>query len=197
MTTIFIILLVLVLAISAASMIVLGRFLRDHKKSESIQDLFMDVAEEFNFTVSVAQQLGSRMIGFDERKNKLLFMELDVADQSGYIVDLEKIRYIEVKKVYDLACNRRVDHPSNLRKIALQLEYKSNARPLQLPFYIKSQDPAGELRARKQQADSWKDFLTAYLKPSRQNSQKQFSSVYMTPEASSRMKLRITSEQLN
>lgn len=164
MTTIFFILLAIAFVISATAVFLLVRFLRQQKSADKVQDAFRDVAAEFDLTITQQHSLANRVIGFDEAAQKLLFLKISGAEQSGYLVDLDKVRYVEVKKVYELVKSERIDNAENIRLIALQIEYENEARPLQLPFYIKALDPPKEVQTRLEKAYMWQELLLSVIR---------------------------------
>jgi len=137
--------------------------IRRQKKTERLLSGFDNTAAEFNLSIAKQQLLGNRVIGHDDANNKLLFLARNGNKEDGYLVDLEDVKSCTVSKSYGPAKNSRTNPGAYIKMIALQLNYKKGAKPLLLPFYIKTIDPVSEIMEKAKQAKEWQILLSASM----------------------------------
>ncbi len=161
MTTIFLILLSITVAISAMVVVLLVKFIRRQKKAERLIVAFDNIAAEFNLEIVKQDQPGSRVVGLDAANGKLLFLGGLGFEHNGYLVDLEKIEKISVKTNYTNSATNGGSSIADISMIALKLNYRNATRPLLLPFFIKAIDPATEVQYRAALAKKWQTLLSS------------------------------------
>lgn len=163
MTTIFPTVLIMAIGISVTLMVILVSNAYSEKRSNKLISAFNDAAADFNFSVSEMELVGRRVIGLDEEKNKILFLDRTKKKYDGYLVDLAEIESCTVKKKFDLsggAYIKRLGVEASVDSVVLRLNYKNGAKPLSLPFYEKSKDPIYDIRIRTDQANEWQLLLS-------------------------------------
>lgn len=163
MTPIFSMLLIISVIIAVSLLIIIISHIRRQKKTERLLSSFENAATEFNLSIARQQLLGTRMIGYDDANNKLLFLVRTGNKEDGYLVDLEDVKSCTVNKSYGPIKNSRTNPGAYIKMIALQLNYKNGAKPLLLPFYIKAIDAVSEIMERAKQAKEWQTLLSASM----------------------------------
>ena len=166
MTQIFSMVLLFAIAIAVTLMIIIIRHARSQKKGENLLNIFEQAADVFNLKVSKQLVLEGRAFGYDKINRILLFVAHHDAWKDKYYVNLDEIRNCVVVKSYG-PLEDRVKLGTVIKMVALQLNYKSGASPVQLPFYIKTIDPESELRERTAQARWWEAMLSTDLNKSK------------------------------
>jgi hypothetical protein len=167
MTTIFSTVLIIAIAISVSLLVILVNNFYTQKRSNKLLSAFNDAAADFNLSITKMDLLGSRMIGLDEEKNKMLFLAQTKKKYDGYLVDLNEIKMFAVKKEYarsGAVFIKGLGVEALLEKIELKLEYKNSTTFLSLPFYEKAKDPIYEIQERSEQAKGWQSLLTRVSK---------------------------------
>ncbi len=159
MNTIFILLFSITTVISAAVFILLVKFIRSQKNAERVREAFDNVATELNLDIVQRDQAGNRMLGFDPVSSRLLFLEINEFEQNGHLVDLGKVKSVSVKTTYNNTARGRDRNPADISMIALQINYKNGAAPLQFPFYSRVMDPATDVYYRAELARAWQKLL--------------------------------------
>src|SRR5688572_20703916 len=163
MTPIFSIVLIITLAIATFLIFTLISNLRRYKKTERLLAAFEKAAAGFRLSISKRDVLGNAVIGLDEEKNKLLFLQFAGDKPDQFIIDLEKIKSCRVYKTYVPFWIGRTKMGVLVETIALQFTYNNGVRPLILPFYNKRIDPAFDMKERAEQATQWQTFLRTLL----------------------------------
>ena len=141
MTTIFSAVLIIAIGISVALIAILVNNAYSQKRNNKLVSAFYDAAADFNFSVSKMELLGDRVVGLNDEKNKILFLDHTKRNYDGYLVDLAEIENVTVKKNYEMngvAYIKRLGVDASVDSVVLQLVYKNGAKPLSLPFYKKS-----------------------------------------------------------
>ena len=176
MTPIFSMVLTIAVVIAVSLIIVILYHLRRQKKTERLLSGFENAAAEFNLSIAKQQLLGNRVIGYDNANNKLLFLVRTGNKEDGYLVDLEDVKSCTVNKSYGPTKKSRKKPGAYIKMIALQLNYKNGAKPLLLPFYIKTIDPVSEIMEKAKQAKEWQTLLSASMtkKSNRMGKSKKF-----------------------
>lgn len=163
MTPIFSMVLIIAVAVSTSLTIIILYNLRRQKDVERLLSAFDNAATEFNLSIAVRDVLEKSVIGYDDTNRKLLFLTLTGKKTDGYLVDLREVRNFMVSRVYGPFENNKTKLNVAVEMIALQLNYKNGGKPLLLPFYNKSIDPACELKERAKQAKDWQIMLSTRL----------------------------------
>ncbi len=166
MTQIFSMVLLFAIAIAVTLMIIIIRHARSHKKGENLLNLFEQSADMFNLTISKQLVLEGRAFGYDRSNKKLLLVVQHEEKKEKYYINLDEIRNCVVVKSYG-PIEDRVKLGTDVKMVVLQLNYRSGATPVQLPFYIKSIDPESVLHERIAQARRWEAMLSTDLNKSK------------------------------
>ncbi len=162
MTQIFSMVLLFAIAIAVMLMIIIIRHVRSQKKGENLLNIFEQAAGVFKFKVARQLVLEGRALGYDKINRKLLFVAHHDTRKDKYYINLDEIRNCVVVKSYG-PLEDRVKLGTDIKMVALQLNYKSGASPVQLPFFIKSIDLESELQERITQARRWEAMLSTEL----------------------------------
>lgn len=167
MTTIFSAVLIVAIGISVTLFAILINNAYVQKRNNKLLSIFNNAANEFRLSLSKMERIGSRIIGFDEENNKIMFLVREKRKYDGYLVDLAEIESCTVEKKYQLsgaAYIKRLGVDAIVERVVLKLNYKNGALPLALPFYQKAKDPIYEIAKRTEQANEWQHFLSRRLK---------------------------------
>ncbi len=160
MTPIFYMVLAIAVVIAVSLLVIIINHHRRQNKTERLLADFENVAAGFDLSIVKQQLLGNRAIGYDDLNNKLLYLVVTRSKQDGYLVDLEDVKSCMVITSYGPIKNRE-KLGTDIKMIALQLNYKNGAKPLHLPFYSKAADQVFETEERKKQAKEWQSLLSA------------------------------------
>ena len=164
MTPIFLSALIMAVAIAAFLLFELLYNLHRQKKMEKLQAALDKKTARSGLTISKQQLLGDRIIGFDERKNKVLFLQLAGKKTDRTLIDLDTIRICKVDKTYTSFWHGREKGGVLVQTISLQFTYKNGSAPLLLPFYLNTVDQVFEIKDRDKQATEWQMLLSSRLK---------------------------------
>ena len=94
----------------------------------------------FNLSFSSHELLDEKIFGFDGIKRKILVVEEKNGSSFSYIIELDKVKSISVKTVYDSIrpndlTNKRLEE--FLKSMHLQFEFKDGSDMVALPFFWK------------------------------------------------------------
>lgn len=126
-----------------------------------------NMGSKFNLSFSSYITLGSKMIGLDVMKKKLLIAEKINGLFRPYIIGLNKVSVISVQKIYnsikagDLK-KRRIEE--FLQSIRLQLEFENGENTIVLSFYERATDDNNNLRWLESKAKNWQMMLSKMLR---------------------------------
>jgi hypothetical protein len=166
MTTIFAIVLLTALTISASLLYVLLQNLSRRNRAKKLLHSFKEASTAFNLTITKQEILGTRMIGLDDTNNRLLFLEASSPKPNGYLIDLGKIESCTIENEYttfNADSTGTYSAEAFVNTIALQLHYAKRIRPATLLVYDKAADPASIMRERAGQAKQWQALLSTRL----------------------------------
>jgi hypothetical protein len=167
MTPVFYTILIITIVISVSLTFLIIRHSLREKKAEKLLADFYEVVAEFKFHLSKHEVLGNRIIGLDDVNNKLLFFTRTSNKSEGFLIDLAEVKSRAVEREYGLI-NSYTKYWTNIepivRKIVMRLEYKSDANPLALTFYDKSNDSFSEMPERVVKAIEWQSLLSKRLR---------------------------------
>jgi len=135
-------------------------------KDTGSYDKYLKLSElgtNYNLSFSSHLTLGSRIIALDGIKKKLLIAEIKDKVCRSFLVKLDEIRAISIKKIYsnikvgELTKKRLVDF---LRAIYLQFDYDNGEKAIVLPFYESETDKVDDLSRLEKTARNWYILLT-------------------------------------
>ena len=164
--SIFVEILVIGIGIAVSLVIVSQHRYRRQTNTQRLPARFKEAAAAFHLSITKQEVLGSRMIGFDDINNKLLFLEAHKDKHNGYLVALDEIKACVVTKTYGAIREVSLDGSSlesYVNTIALRLDYANGANSTFLNFYDRAINPESEMRERAEQAKAWQELLTIRL----------------------------------
>jgi hypothetical protein len=164
--SIFVEILVIGIGIAVSLVIVSQHRFRRQTKTQGLPAHFEEAAAAFHLSITKQEVLGGRMIGLDDKNNKLLFLEAHKDKHDGYLVGLDEIKACVVTKTYG-AIREDILRGSSLESyvntIVLQLDYSSGANSTFLNFYDRATNSESEMRERAEQANAWQELLKMRL----------------------------------
>lgn len=112
----------------------------------------------FNLSFSSHELLGEKIFGVDGIKRKVLVVEEKNGSSSSYIIELDKVKSVSVKTVYDSI------KPDDLRKkrleeflktMQLQFEFKDGRDAVTLPFFENKKNRLADLPLLERKTKNW------------------------------------------
>jgi hypothetical protein len=166
MTNIFMTVGIIALIVFIALTFFILQHLSVQKKSEKLLSDFYAVISQFNFIVSKQEVIGERIISIDDVNNRLLFFTNMEGSHQGYMIELDDIKNITLKREYhrkypDLEYVAGI--APSIRKVDLQLHYENKNRPSILNFYRKGIDGGKHLKEYTSKAIEWQQLIAARL----------------------------------
>jgi len=122
-----------------------------------------ELGSDYNLSFSSHLTLGSRIIALDGIKKKLLIAEIKDKVCRSFLIKLDEIRAISIKKIYsnikvgELTKKRLVDF---LKGIYLQFDYDNGEKATVLPFYESEKDKVDDPSRLEKTARNWYILLT-------------------------------------
>lgn len=122
-----------------------------------------ELGSKFNLTFSSHLALSNRIIALDGLRKKLLVAELKNEISRSYIVELDDVKAISMKKTY---CSIKPGELNKkglgkfLQNIYLQFEYDNEDKTLVLPFYESEIDRFQDLARLERNARNWQMILS-------------------------------------
>ena len=113
----------------------------------------------FNLTFSGHEMLNKKIFGLDGIKRKVLVLEENDGSNSSYIIELDKVKSISMKSVYDSI------KPDELRKkrleeflktIHLLFEFRDGRDTIALPFFESKRNNIEDLPVLEKKTKNWK-----------------------------------------
>lgn len=113
----------------------------------------------FNLTFSSHEMLNKKIFGVDGIKRKVLVVEENNGSNSSYIIELDKVKSISTKSVYDSI------KPGELRKkrleeflktIHLLFEFRDGRDAIALPFFESKKNNIEDLPVLEKKTKNWK-----------------------------------------
>lgn len=113
----------------------------------------------FNLSFSSHELLGEKIFGVDGIKRKVLVVEEKNGSSSSYIIELDKVKSVSVKTVYDSI------KPDDLRKkrleeflktMQLQFEFEDGRDAVTLPFFENKKNSLADLPSLERKTKNWK-----------------------------------------
>ena len=122
-----------------------------------------ELSSRFSMSFSSHEVIGNKIIGVDGINRKLLVLEEADGRSNSYIIDLDEVRAISVKKIYNgikagELKKRRIEE--FLKTIHLQFEFKNGNKDTAWPFYENEIDNIYDLRKLERKAKNWQMILS-------------------------------------
>ena len=122
-----------------------------------------ELGSKFSLSFSSHEVVGNKIIGLDGINRKLLVLEEADGRSNSYIIDLDEVRAISVKKIYNgikagELKKRRIEE--FLKTIHLQFEFKNGNKDAAWPFYENEIDNIYDLRKLERKAKNWQMILS-------------------------------------
>lgn len=124
------------------------------------------LGSEFNLSFSNYVALGSKIIGLDVMKRKLLIAEKINGLFRPSIIELNQASVITVEKIYNsikAGDLKRRKIGEFLQSIRLQLEFENGENTIVLPFYERTIDDIHNLKWLESKARNWQMMLSKML----------------------------------
>lgn len=116
-----------------------------------------------NLSFSSHLVIGSTIIGLDGIKNCLFVLDMVNELKPSYIIDLNKVNAVSVKKTYrninhEELKNRSIE--AFLERVELQFDLNDNNSRIVLPFYDCHTDQEGDRQKLVKNAENWQLILS-------------------------------------
>jgi len=125
-----------------------------------------ELGSKSNLSFSSHLVLGNKIIGLDGTKKRLLVSEINNGYSKSYIIELDKVKAISVKKSYNSIkpgeLNKR-KFEEFLKTIHLQFEFSDEAETIVLPFYENETDHIRDLPRLERNAKNWQLILSKII----------------------------------
>ncbi len=113
----------------------------------------------FNLSFSSHEMLDKKIFGVDGIKRKILVVEEKNGSNSSYIIELDKVKSISVKTVYDSIkpndlTNKKLEQ--FLKTMHLQFEFKDGKDMVALPFFENKKNNIEDLPVLERKTKNWK-----------------------------------------
>jgi hypothetical protein len=122
-----------------------------------------ELGSRFNLSFTSQLVFGNKIIALDGVKRSLLVFETNKELNQAYVIELNKVAAITLKKIYgsirpgELQKKRMEEF---LKKIDLQFEYKGKNETIVLPFYDSETDDRRYLPKLERNAKNWQMILS-------------------------------------
>ena len=132
---------------------------RNSKFNKVKYSLLSKLGSMFNLSFSSHELLDEKIFGVDGIKRKILVVEENNGSNSSYIIELDKVKSISMKTVYDSI------KPEELRKrrleeflktIHLQFEFNDGRDAVALPFFENKKNDIADLPLLERKTKNWK-----------------------------------------
>jgi len=124
------------------------------------------MASRFNLAISSKLILGNKIIGLDGTKKKLLVSEISNDFSKSYIIELDKVKAISVKKTYNSIKSGELNKrkfEEFLKAIHLQFEYEGESEAILLAFYENETDNIRDLPRLERNVKNWQMILSKLI----------------------------------
>ena len=124
------------------------------------------VAKIFNLSVAKQESLHNQLIALDDAKRKLLLIKKEKSKVDYFVVDLQNVQQVSVKKVYGSipAGDLQTKELNNyLQSVSLQLRFKSGAEPVAVSFYESRYNTIKQQSFLEAAANKWEQFVSGLL----------------------------------
>ncbi len=113
----------------------------------------------FNLSFSSHGMLNEKIFGIDGIKRKILVVEEKNGSNSSYIIELDKVKSISVKTVYDSIEPNYLTHKrlnEFLKTMHLQFEFTDGRDTVTLPFFENKKNNIADLPVLERKPKNWK-----------------------------------------
>lgn len=137
-----------------------------NKKSRFAKDKYLLLSElgsKLNLSFSSYLVLGNKLVALDGIKRTLLISDLDNELNPPYIIALNAVTTVSIKKIYSNIAPGELQlrgFEEFLRKIDLQFEYSDNNEPGVLTFYDKETNALQDIPKLERNAKNWQMILS-------------------------------------
>lgn len=107
--------------------------------------------------------VGNTIIGLDGIKNCLLVLDMSNELNRSYVIDLNKVNVVSVKKTFCSIDHDELKHRNIeefLESVELQFDFKDGNKRIVLPFYDCNRDQEGDRQRLVRNADNWQMILS-------------------------------------
>jgi hypothetical protein len=122
-----------------------------------------ELGSKLKLSFSSHVRLGSRIIGLDGLKKRLLVVEIKNEESDPYIIELDQVDTISIKKTYSSIKPGELNKKglrAFLKSIYLQFEYYNENKTIALPFYERDTDRLKDLPTLERNAANWQMILS-------------------------------------
>jgi hypothetical protein len=122
-----------------------------------------ELGSKFNLSFSSHLGLGNKIIALDGLKKKLLVVEIKNGSNHSYIIELDQVETISIKKTYSSIKPGELNKKglrAFLKSIYLQFEYCNKNKKIVLPFYERETDGLRDLSTLERNAMNWQMILS-------------------------------------
>ena len=125
--------------------------------------LLSKLGSAFNLSFSSHEMLDEKIFGVDGIKRKVLVVEEKNGSNSSYIIELDNVKSISVKTVYDSIkpndlTNKRLEE--FLKTMHLQFEFTDGRDAVALPFFENKKNNIEDLAVLERKTNNWKMILS-------------------------------------
>ena len=142
----------------------------DAKFDKSKYVLLSELGSRFNLSFSSHLVLHNKLMALDGLNRMLLVLETNNQLKQPYIIDLNKINAVSIKKIYGSigpGALRYKKMDEFLRRIDLQFEYRDKNEFAVLVFYDSETDNRSDLPRVERNAKNWQMILSKLVVPNR------------------------------
>jgi hypothetical protein len=127
---------------------------------------FKEVAKRCRICFNKQDVLGSKFIGLDILKRKLLYLEQNHKKPTCIVIDVSQLEKCVLKKQYESieadGLKKRKLH-DYLATIFLQLSFKHHSKLVHLPLFEKNKDKNMDLEQLEEKAKEWEKAVSKLL----------------------------------
>ena len=141
----------------------------EHRYAKFVKDkyvLLSELGSKFNLCFSSHFVLGNRLVALDGIKKILLVSDTNNELSQPYIIELNKVMAISIKKIYGSIGSdelRTKNFEDFLKRIDLQFEYLDKDEPVVLTFYDSEINELRYLPGLERNAKNWQMILSKFM----------------------------------
>ena len=122
-----------------------------------------ELGSKFSMSFSSHEVLGNKIMGLDGIKKKIMVLEQTDGQCHSYIIDLDEVKTITVKRIYSSIKagelkKRRMEE--FLKTIQLQFDFENGKEDIFLPFYESKIDNINDLQGLERKIKNWQMMLS-------------------------------------
>src|SRR5688500_18730888 len=122
-----------------------------------------ELDSKFSLSFSSHEVVGNKIMGLDGINKKLLVLEQTDGQSHSYIIDLDEVKAISVKKIYSSIKAGELKKrgiEEFLQTIQLQFEFGNGKEDIVLPFYESKIDNIYDLPGLERKIKNWQMILS-------------------------------------